>query len=263
MTGPCYIGCSGWNYKHWAAGRFYPKGLAQRKWLEYYGANFNTVEINNSFYRIPLPDTMTKWADTVPPAFRFAVKIWRGISHYRKLSDIGEFLRHFLDFADRLAPPRRGPLLLQLPPNMGKNLARLEAFLVEFQSATRASPWLLTVEFRNTEWLTDDVYRLLDAHKAAIALVDGRCPATEPNDVDFVYVRRHYGPDGGNYARKDIAEDAKRVKSWRRAGKAVYVYYNNDLEGYAIVNARELMKLVGLKPPKPPAPEHEQGTLYD
>src|SRR5580765_103822 len=116
------IGTSGWNYKHWANGRFYPPRLATKKWLDYYSRNFHTVEVNNSFYHIPSAETLAKWSKTVPPAFTFALKIWRGITHYRKLHDCREFIERFFAFAGDLPTAQRAPLLLQLPPNVTVNL---------------------------------------------------------------------------------------------------------------------------------------------
>ncbi|HOB75582.1 MAG TPA: DUF72 domain-containing protein [Phycisphaerae bacterium] len=245
-----HIGTSGWNYRHWANGRFYPQGLKPGDWLRFLAGHFDTVEVNYSFYRIPTRESVAKWQAATPPGFLFAMKLWRGITQFRKLSDPAGFLAQFLSSANIMPPSRRGPLLVQLPPSMGLHLQRLDAFLIELERQTNASPWRVAVEFRHPSWLVERVYRLLNEHRAAVVLADlGRCPITEPNDVDFVYVRRHGGwhhPEG-RYLPEQIAADAERIKGWRTTGKTVYVYYNNDLNGHAVDNARELAGLVGLR----------------
>jgi uncharacterized protein YecE (DUF72 family) len=243
-----YIGTSGWNYKHWKS-RFYPPEVKQKDWLAFLAERFNTVEVNTSFYRIPKKETVQHWAEIVPVNFRFAVKLWRGITHYKKLVGTRPYVESFLDVVDALPPKMRAPMLIQLPPNQGKNVDKLRDFLREFQDAS-GGQWRVAVEFRNSEWLSDDVYRVLDEAGAAICLHDmaGRGETERENDASFVYVRRHGSGTGkyaGRYSSEQIAADAKRVRSWAAAGKEVFVYYNNDIDGWAIVNAGELREKVG------------------
>lgn len=244
--GKCYIGTSGWSYAHWAKGRFYPKGLKQGEWLRFFAQHFGTVEINSSFYRMPKRDTIARWRQVTGSRFRFATKLWRRVTHEKRLVNCGQELRDFIEVVGRLRP-KRGPLLVQLPPSMRKDVARLDAFLAELKKITGRSRWKVAVEFRNTDWLCEEVYELLDRRGAALCLADmERCPITEPNDVSFVYVRRH-GPGGryrGRYASSHIAGDAERIRGWLQAGKDVYVYYNNDVDGYAVDNARQLVEAV-------------------
>jgi len=242
-----HIGTSGWNYKHWANGRFYPRGLKPGQWLQFLAEHFDTVEVNYSFYRIPSPNAVSTWQATAPPEFRFALKLWRGITQFRKLKDTAEFVAQFLSSANRIPPPQRGPLLVQLPPQMGINLQRLDAFLDELEERTHDSPWCMAVEFRNRTWLVEAVYRLLDEHGAALVLADsGRCPIFEPNHAGFVYIRRHgsWNHPEGRYLSEQIAEDARRIRGWLAEGKEVFVYFNNDLNGHAVDNARELQALL-------------------
>ena len=246
-AGQCYIGTSGWRYAHWAKGRVYPKGMKQGDWLGFFARHFGTVEINMSFYRLPKTDMIVRWRERVGSRFRFAVKLWRRITHEKRLANCTREMQDFLTVTAGLRA-KRGPLLVQLPPSMRKDLGLLEAFLADLKHARGRSRLRVTVEFRSTDWLCDPVYELLDDRGVAVCLADlERCPITEPNDVDFVYIRRH-GPGGryrGCYAARHIADDADRIRAWRAAGKDVYVYFNNDAEGYAVDNARELLAAVG------------------
>lgn len=248
-AGEVYIGTSGWNYRHWANGRFYPSKLPTRRWLEFYATRYNTVEVNSSFYRIPTAASMRAWADTTPPGFRFALKIWRGITHYRKLLDCRDLLEQYFAVIGTLEAWLRAPLLLQLPPHFQKDLPRLDEFIDELR-AVAGTGWSLAVEFRDPSWLAPDTYRLLDRRRVSLALVDGRCPSTEPNETPTIYVRRHGANRDGRYTTKQIEADAARIRGWRDAGRTVYVYYNNDLHGHAVDNAAQLADLLGVKPPE-------------
>jgi uncharacterized protein YecE (DUF72 family) len=190
---------------------------------------------------------MSKWADAVPSDFKFALKLWRGITHYRKLTNTAEFLERFFAFANALGASQRGPLLVQLPPNLGKDLPRLDAFIDELKVASGTSRWKFAIEFRNRTWLTDDVYKHMERQRVAVALADmERCPITEPNDVSLVYVRRHgpLGPYHGRYTEEHINQDAERIKKWLARKKMIYVYYNNDWGGHAVDNASQLVEAV-------------------
>ena len=245
--GRCYIGTSGWSYAHWAKGRFYPKGLKQGEWLGFFAERFGTVELNSSFYRVPKPEFIARWRTVTGGRFRFAVKLWRRITHEKRLVECGVELSSFLEVVGELKP-KRGPLLVQLPPSLRKNVRRLDEFLATLKKAAGRVRWKVAVEFRHPDWLCDEVYELLTRHRAALCLADlPRCPITEPNDAPFVYVRRH-GPGGGYrgcYAPEHIAADAERIRGWLRGGKDVFVYYNNDIGGHAVDNARQLIETVG------------------
>jgi len=245
--GRCYIGTSGWSYAHWAKGRFYPKGLKQGEWLGFFAERFGTVELNSSFYRVPKPEFIARWRTVTGGRFRFAVKLWRRITHEKRLVECGVELSSFLEVVGELKP-KRGPLLVQLPPSLRKNVRRLDEFLATLKKATGRVRWKVAVEFRHPDWLCDEVYELLTRYRVALCLADlPRCPITEPNDAPFVYVRRH-GPGGGYrgcYAPEHIAADAERIRGWLRGGKDVFVYYNNDIGGHAVDNARQLIETVG------------------
>lgn len=244
--GKCYIGTSGWSYTHWAKGRFYPKGLKQGEWLGFLAQRFNTVEVNSSFYRLPKPEIVARWRRVTGTRFRLAVKLWRRITHVKRLVDCGPELRDFFAVAGELGP-KRGPLLVQLPPSLRKDVSRLDEFLVVLKKTAGRTRWMVAVEFRNRDWLCDEVYELLTRHRVALCLADlPRCPITEPNDAPFVYLRRH-GPGGGYrgcYSSRHIAADAARIRGWLGQGRDVFVYYNNDIDSHAVDNARQLMAAV-------------------
>jgi uncharacterized protein YecE (DUF72 family) len=249
--GKCYVGTSGWSYPHWGKDRFYPKGLKPGDWLAFLSRQFGTVEVNSSFYRPPRPEMIARWRSTTSRGFKFAVKLWRRITHERRLQNCEQELHDFLEIVNGLGP-KRGPLLVQLPPSMHNNVhsfQNLQVFLKTLKQAMGRTRWPVTVEFRSPDWLCESVYELMTQHDAAVCLADlPRCPITEPNDAKFVYVRRH-GPAGGYrgcYTPQHITADARRIRAWLAAGKDVYVYYNNDVEGYAIDNARQLIEAIGL-----------------
>lgn len=246
--GKVYVGTSGWNYRDWK-GRFYPPALKPAEWLGYLARRFDTTEINTTFYRIPKVEFVRRWSQQVPGRFRFAVKLWRGITQYRKLADCREYLPSFFEALAPLAVGQRGPLLVQLPPSLGKDLERLDAFLDEVREVTSPRRWRVAVEFRNPTWLCDETYALLDRQAAAIVLHDMQraAPVQRPNDVGFVYIRRH-GPTGryaGGYSSGQIKRDAASIARWSEAGKAVFIYYNNDVEGHAVTDAEQLRRMLG------------------
>lgn len=245
--GRSFVGTSGWSYAHWSKGRFYPPGLKQGDWLRFYAERYRTVEINLSFYRIPSEAMVRRWTDTVYGDFRFALKLWRGITHLRKLNDAQDYLGNFFQVANGLGS-RRGPLLVQLPPSLGLDLERLDDFLRRLPDAMGDLEWRVAVEFRHPSWLVPETCRLLERYEAALCLADmARGPVTEPNDAGFVYVRRH-GSDGhyqGRYTDRQIAADAQRIRAWLGEGRDVYVYYNNDVGGHAVDNAKTLMEMLG------------------
>jgi uncharacterized protein YecE (DUF72 family) len=182
----------------------------------------------------------------VDRSFRFAVKLWRRITHERRLRGFEAELKSSLGVVGGFGA-KRGPLLVQLPPALRRDDKLLEDFLSALRAAAGRRRWRVAVEFRSPDWLCDDVLALLDARDAALCLSDlPRCPSTEPNAASFVYVRRH-GPTGryrGRYTARHLAADTKRIDAWLATGRDVYVYYNNDIGGHAVDNARELRSRV-------------------
>lgn len=231
-----HIGTSGWHYQHWK-GPFYPENIHNDSLLKYYAGFFNTVEINNSFYRLPQEETLHDWSNTVPEGFIFAVKGSRYITHMKKLKDAGEPVKSFMKKID-VVGDRLGPVLFQLPPRWKVNVERLGSFLNVLPKKYRYA-----FEFRDASWFIQGVYDLLTRHRAAFCIydLDGR-ESPKIVTTDLVYIRLH-GPDGpyrGQYSDRQLAGWADVVSSWAAQGKSVYCYFDNDEAGYAAIDARKL-----------------------
>lgn len=244
MGGDCEIriGTSGWHYKHWA-GRFYPEKLRTDKWLEHYARNFDTVEINNTFYHLPREQTMVNWHDRVPAGFLFAVKASRYITHVKKLRNTAGEVERFFGLAGLLGE-HLGPILYQLPPNLHKDLGRLEEFIAGIPMRDRT-----VFEFRHKSWYEQDTFDLLDAQGVALCVHDMGDKAP-PRVVTggMVYVRFH-GTDGryqGNYPDEMLQDWAAWIKGQINSVRAIYAYFNNDIGGHALNNARTLKKILGV-----------------
>jgi uncharacterized protein YecE (DUF72 family) len=244
-NGQVRVGTSGWIYKHWR-GVVYPDGLPASRWLDFYARTFDTVELNNSFYRLPSVAVFRGWAAQAPPGFLFAVKASRYLTHMKKLKDPEEPLENVLGRARELGR-RLGPVLYQLPPGWHVNLERLRHFL-------KLLPAGIThvLEFRDPTWYAPEVRAALEEFEVSFCMHDLRGePSPEWVTGPAVYVRFH-GPTtrayAGRYAKDHLHEWAKRIEEFRRAGRHVYAYFNNDDSGYAFANARELRELLGLEP---------------
>ena len=234
-----HIGTSGWHYNHWR-GPFYPEKLPAAKMLEFYFAHFDTVELNNSFYKLPSVQTFETWREATPPGFCFAVKASRFLTHNKKLKDPENALQNFLPRAKALRE-KLGPILFQLPPRWRVNVERLEVFL---QALPGRHPYAF--EFREPSWNTEAVYATLRRHNAAYCTFELDC-FTTPREVtaDFAYVRLH-GPGGkyqGCYTGATLRAWAKWIEQWSSL-RAIYIYFDNDQAGYAARNALELKRLV-------------------
>jgi uncharacterized protein YecE (DUF72 family) len=237
-----HVGTSGWSYRSWR-GSFYVESVSPRDELAFYARHFSTVEVNNSFYRLPTRETVKSWRDTVPDDFIFAIKASRFITHMKRLRDPEQPISLLFDRIVVLGY-RLGPILFQLPPRWHKNTERLEAFLNELPRDHRYA-----FEFRDPTWFDQEVYDLLSKHRAALCIYDmagTRSPMV--TTADFVYVRFHRpaGEDTWTYDRATLAEWADLIKSWVESGRSVYCYFNNDPGGAAPTNAQELRELLGL-----------------
>lgn len=227
-------------YKHWRD-VIYPPKLPQRKWFEYYATMFDTVEINNTFYRLPTEKTVEGWAAQAPPGFIYAVKMGAFGSHRMKLKDAASWLPNHLDRLDRLGPAA-GPTLVQLPPRWRRNVERLDEFL---SVAPKSRRW--AVELREPSWLHDEVFAVLHKHGAALCIHDLLDGHPWELTTDWTYVRFH-GPRAtthayqGRYGEDALFWMATRLSSWLDDGKDVYAYFNNDDSGYAVHDARWLAK---------------------
>ncbi len=234
------IGTSGWHYAHWR-GPYYPPSVPPRAMLDYYARDLDTVEINNSFYRLPPSGTFEGWKKSTPPGFCFAVKASRYLTHQKKLLDPSPALKRLLGAAVHLGS-KLGPILFQLPPHWRCNIERLSDFLRTLPPSHRYS-----LECRNATWHTGEVYRLLEQHNVAFCLFElGGCMTPIEVTADFVYVRLH-GPGNkyqGDYPTATLKAWCRRIRQWTRCDKDVYVYFDNDQAGYAIKNAKTLRAMV-------------------
>jgi uncharacterized protein YecE (DUF72 family) len=235
-----HIGTSGWHYKHWR-GPFYPANLPAEQMLDFYVQKFDSVEINNSFYRLPIPGALKNWRDNTPKGFEFAVKGSRYLTHMKKLKDPKPGLKNFFSRI-KLLGNKLGPIVFQLPPRFECNSKRLETFLVALPKKRRYS-----FEFRDPTWHRPEIYKLLERHNAAYCIYE-LAGFQSPIEVtaDFVYIRLH-GPSGpyqGLYTKKSLAAWASRIEKWRHSLKQVYIYFDNDQAGYAARNALELKTLL-------------------
>ncbi|HET7113142.1 MAG TPA: DUF72 domain-containing protein [Pyrinomonadaceae bacterium] len=242
MVGKVRIGTSGWHYKHWLGGVFYPAETRGSEMFQYYARHFDTVEINNSFYRLPTATTFDNWRESSPPNFCFAVKASRFITHMKKLKDPKVSAAKFFLVADRL-DSKLGPILFQLPPRWKLNLERLEEFL-----RTLPGGHQYAVEVRDETWLVREVYDLLRRYNVAFCIHDF-ADMKVPREVtaDFTYLRFH-GPTStkywGSYSDRQLREWAEWIQQQRRKLSSIYAYFNNDPEGAAVRNALLLKEFV-------------------
>lgn len=235
-----YIGTSGWHYKHWK-GVFYPKELTDSDQLSFYTQWFNTVEINNSFYRQPSESTFKKWKEQSPAGFLFSVKANRFITHLKKLHEAAAYTTNFVHLSALLGK-KLGPFLFQLPPSWKLNLTRLSDFVNMLPKGYR-----YVFEFRNAEWYVTEVYEILRQHNCAFCIYE-LAGHQSPMEItaDFVYVRLH-GPGGkyeGKYTSTVLAKWAEQCRTWQQAKKNVFFYFDNDEKGYAVDNAHTLVDLL-------------------
>lgn len=234
------IGTSGWHYDHWA-GVFYPQGLPQGERLRFYSRYFDTVEINNSFYRLPGEAAVLQWRETVPSGFLFAVKGSRFITHMKKLKDAAEPLMTFMERMRALGD-RLGPILFQLPPGWRVNLPRLREFLSLLPSGHRYA-----FEFRDPSWFDPGVYKELGRWGCAFCQYQlGDVVSPRVVTADFVYIRLH-GPGGpyrGRYGGEGLKPWLRSIEDCRRKGLSIYCYFDNDERGYAVEDALLLRDMV-------------------
>ena len=232
-----YCGACGWNYSDWRP-RFYPKKLAQSKWLGYYCRHFDTVEINNSFYRLPEKHTFESWKDQSPEGFIFAVKASRYLTHIKKLKDPEEPLDRLLSHSSGLGE-KHGPILYQLPPRWRADLDRLQHFLKLLPKDMRH-----VFEFRDDSWQSEEVWSALSRYSAAYCIMDHPdLPLHIRTTTGFSYIRMHYGDSiRGNYSDEQLSVWAHRIEELLKCGD-VYVYFNNDQRAFAVKNAVALKKM--------------------
>jgi uncharacterized protein YecE (DUF72 family) len=231
---PVLIGASGWQYKHWRE-TFYPKGVPQKSWLEFYCQRFQIVELNNSFYRLPPPQTFAQWAERTPADFIMGVKASRYLTHIKRLKDPEEPVGRFMEHARHLGR-KLGPVLVQLPPTLKKNVPDLKKTLGLFPKGVRVA-----VEFRHDSWWDDEVKETLEEAGAALSLADRGSTPISPlwNTTDWGYVRWHMGISNPIpcYSRKDMKTWAQRIADIWGPEPDVYAFFNNDPRACALRDA--------------------------
>ncbi|OPX39670.1 MAG: hypothetical protein B1H13_09270 [Desulfobacteraceae bacterium 4484_190.3] len=235
------IGTSGWTYGHWK-GIFYPEDQPKAKWLEYYTRKFDTVELNASFYRLPQETTFKNWFTRTPEGFLWSLKASRYITHIKRLSDVNEALQRFYDRAGLLGS-KLGPLLFQLPPSLVYDTRLVQTFLAQLDPCYRHA-----IEVRNPSWLNSEFLRQIQDNNTAFCISDtaGRYPYGEEITADFVYIRLHGSRKlyASEYTTEELEGWAKKIVAW---GRETFVYFDNDFEGYAVRNARQLKRFLGDK----------------
>ena len=238
---PIRIGCSGWNYKSWKDELY--EGKPPRLWLQHYAQYFDTVEVNNTFYRLPLKSSVARWVEETPPEFLFAIKASRYLTHIKRLTDMRAGLARYYERVEPLVrSPKLGPVLWQLPPTFRRDDDRLASALTALPAGRHC------FEFRHRSWFVEPVYELMRAHGTALVIGD-RPEVKEFQEhvftADWTFVRFHYGSRGrrGNYSKRELEEWAQRFEEWRERVE-IWAYFNNDWEVFAVRNALRLQELL-------------------
>jgi uncharacterized protein YecE (DUF72 family) len=244
------IGTSGYNYPHWWNGVFYPPRVPQRLWLEYYARHFNTVEVNVSFYRLPQKEIFKEWYRRTPKEFAFTVKGSWTITHARYLKDCRDPLGLLLDHASPLKE-KLGGILWQLPPKFKFMRSRLEEFCVLLSTLPRSRRLRHTFEFMDESWYCPEAFRVLEEFDFTYCIAHGSSlPLVEKVTSGSIYLRLRGGESlhGASYSDKELVSWASKILEWRKKGKTVFAYFNNDAYGFAVKNALSLKRFVSTYP---------------
>ncbi len=227
----------------------FPVAFREKSRLEYYASLFNSVEVNSSFYKVPMASTVKKWADSVPENFKFTFKLWQEITHNKGNTFNPGAIHRFIQTID-YAGTKKGCLLVQFPPAFTNDKHSLEKLLSEIRQADPEEQWNVCVEFRNKSWYRDDIYAMLEQYAMALVLHDMPSSATPLTEsaLDFVYLRFHGPQEGyrGSYTDDFLHEYARYINDWLDDGKTVYAYFNNTM-GDAVKNLVTLNRMVSNK----------------
>jgi uncharacterized protein YecE (DUF72 family) len=237
-----HIGCSGWNYQHWR-GRFYPEGEPPNKWFEFYADVFDTVEINNTFYRLPETRTFKAWRRQAPDGFIYAVKASRFLTHQKKLKDARAPLKKLLDRAQYLEE-HLGPILYQLPARWRLNTERLASFI-----DLLPEDLVHVFEFRNQSWMVEEVFQFLEERGVSFCAHDMfglDVPRRAVGPVTYVRLHGTRKRYQGGYREPMLRKWWNWMEKQVRSGKDLYVYFNNDADAHAVRDAQRLMRKAGL-----------------
>lgn len=238
-----HIGTSGYSYAHWK--RAFYEGVPRKKWLEHYASVFGTVELNAPFYRLPEPSTVERWRDTTPAQFVFAAKGSRFLTHNKKLLDPELSLQRYFAPMRHLAP-KLAVVVWQMPAHFKKpDAARLDHFLGALPKHMKGVRH--AIELRDEAWYTDEICDVLDEHGAAFCEHDWVAARPPRFTGGFRYLRFHGASAryAGLYGREALEPVARSLRAWKRRRKDAFVYFNNDLQAHALLNALELLELVG------------------
>jgi len=238
--GKVFVGTSGFSYPHWGKGVFYPEDLPQRDWFLYYTKQFDTVELNVSFYRLPKKEVFTGWRKKAGENFVFSVKGNRFITHIKRLKDCQEPVKRFFENAIKIKR-EKDIVLWQLSPRFKADPERLSKFL-----KLLPKNWRYAFEFRDESWLSEKIYKMLKQYNTAIVFQDyPDWPITEKITADFVYLRFHGKTHlyTSCYTEKELTGWANKIKAWQKKGPDCYAFFNNDALGYAVENAKQLKDL--------------------
>jgi uncharacterized protein YecE (DUF72 family) len=232
-----WIGCSGFHYKHWKD-VFYPAGLAQTKWFAYYCEHFKTLELNVSFYRFPRLPALEGWYNNSPKNFMFSVKVWKGITHYKQFHNTEKFMSDFYSVVEEGLKEKLGCVLFQLPPRVAYTEERLDRIMDSLDPAFNN-----VLEFRHSTWWNEGVYKKLAKNKISFC---GMSHPDLPEDIiqntRILYYRLHGVPElyKSPYTVKQLEKIADEIEASGKT-KTAYIYFNNDIGGSAIKNAKEMM----------------------
>lgn len=235
-----FIGTSGWTYADWRS-RFFPKDIPKKSWLAWYGTQFNTTEINGSFYRTPSPEAVNAWASSTPQNFRFAWKASKFITHWKRLGPSSKNSIELLESRLALLGEKCGPVLFQLPARFEADRERLEQFIRWLPPQHR-----YTFEFRHGSWYKQSIFDLLADNDVALCISDHHdAPSPWIATADHVYIRGH-GPSGqykGHYSVSTLERWTREINKWQRQGRTVFVYFDNDQKSAAPLDARKLLEI--------------------
>ncbi len=229
-----FVGTSGYSYKEWK-GSFYPDDLSEARMLSYYAERFRTVEINNTFYRMPSESVLSRWAAEVPDGFTFVLKAPRRITHEKRLKDVEEDVGYLVKTASVLGK-KLGPLLFQFPPFLRKDLPKLQDFLKLLPKGHRTA-----LEFRHASWFSDDLYETLRSHDAALCFAEtddeGEIPRVPTASWGYLRLRRK------DYGERELRNWAERIRglNWDE----VFVFFKHEDEGIGPKLASRFIELCG------------------
>lgn len=243
------VGTSGWSYAEWV-GPFYPPGTKEGEMLRIASRVFNTLEINTSFYHVPRVNTVKRWVDQVPENFVFSAKVPRIVTHKKKLEDVGRITEAYLGVMSHLGK-HLGPLLIQLPPKLGRDDYLLESYLSQLPQGYR-----YVVEFRNPSWLEPGVFKLLERYSVAYCIVDEPLlPFQVEITSDIAYVRFHgHGKRpwyNYNYSDEELKDRAEKLLDITGSTSETFVYFNNHFRGRAALNALTMLEIMGVETKRP------------